>query len=45
MRRNFETAIAYGSKNSEAMLKLTNDVIAPLSGRVTLAVEKLKKVA
>lgn len=45
LRRNFDTAIAYGSKNSEAMLKLTNEVIAPLSGRVTLAVEKLKKAA
>jgi hypothetical protein len=45
MRRNFETAIAYGSQNSEAVLKLTNEAIAPLSGRVTLAVEKLKKVA
>jgi hypothetical protein len=45
LRRNFDTAIAYSSKNSEAMLKLTNEVMTPLSGRVTLAVDKLKKAA
>lgn len=45
LRRNLDTALAYGSKSSEAMLKLTNDVFAPISGRVTLAVEKVKKAA
>jgi hypothetical protein len=45
LRRNFDTAIALTSKNSEAMLKLTNDVIAPISGRVSLAVEKVKQAA
>jgi len=45
LRRNIDTAIAYTSKNGEAVLKLTNDVIAPISGRVSLAVEKVKKAA
>jgi phasin family protein len=45
LRRNFDSAIAYGSKTSEAVLKLTNDVIAPISGRVNLAVEKVRKAA
>ncbi len=45
LRRNFDAAFTYGSKTSEAMLKLTNDVIAPISGRVSLAVEKVKKAA
>jgi hypothetical protein len=44
-RRNFDKAITFGSKNSEAVLKLTNDVVAPISGRVSLAVEKVKKAA
>jgi phasin family protein len=45
LRRNFDTAVAYGSKTSEAMLKLTNEVIAPISGRVSLAVEKVRNAA
>ena len=45
LRRNFDSAIAYSSKTSEAMLKLTSDVIAPLSARMNLAVEKIKKAA
>jgi phasin family protein len=45
LRRNFDSAIAYGTKASEAVVKLTNEVVAPLSGRVTLAVEKVKKAA
>jgi hypothetical protein len=44
-RRNFDTAVAYGSKNSEAMLKLANEVMAPISGRVSLAVDKVRKAA
>ena len=44
-RRNFDSAVAYGSKNSEAVLKLANEVMAPLSGRVSLAVEKVRKAA
>ena len=45
LRRNFDAAIAYGSKNSEAVMKLTNDAFAPISGRVSVAVEKAKKAA
>lgn len=45
LRRNFDTAISYSTKTGEAMAKLTNDAFAPISGRVSLAVEKLKKAA
>lgn len=44
-RRNFDTAIAAGSKNSEALLKLINEAFAPISGRVSLAVDKVKQAA
>jgi len=44
-RRNFETAVATGSKNSEALLKLVNEAFAPISGRVSLAVDKIKQAA
>lgn len=45
MRKNFDSAVAYGSKNSEAMLKLMSDTMAPLSGRVSMAVEKARQSA
>ena len=45
LRRNFDAAVATGSKNSEAVVKLANDAFAPLSTRVSLAVEKYKKAA
>lgn len=45
VRRNFDSAVAYGSKNSEALLKLANEAFAPISGRVSLAVEIVKKAA
>lgn len=45
VRKNFDNAVAYGSKNSETFLKLMSDVMAPLSGRVSLAVEKARQVA
>ena len=45
LRRNFETAVASTSKNSEAMVKLANEVAAPISARVTLAVDKVKQAA
>jgi hypothetical protein len=44
-RRNFDLAVAQTSKNSEAVLKLANEVAAPISSRVSLAVEKIKKAA
>lgn len=43
VRRNFDTAVAYGSKNTEAVLKLASEVAAPLSGRVSVAVEKVRQ--
>ncbi|MFT4027900.1 MAG: phasin family protein [Novosphingobium sp.] len=45
LRRNFDIAVANTSKNSEAVLKLANEVAAPISGRVNLVVEKVKKAA
>lgn len=45
MRRNFDALIVATSKGSEASMKLANEAIAPLSARVTLAVEKLSKAA
>ncbi|WP_395328265.1 phasin family protein [Novosphingobium sp. BL-8H] len=45
LRKNFDTAVAYGSKNSETMLKLFSDVAAPISGRVSIAMEKARHAA
>ncbi len=45
MRRNFETVVSNTSKNSEAVVKLANEVAAPISARVSLAVAKVKKAA
>lgn len=45
LRRNFDTAVALGSKSTEAWLKLANEVVSPLSNRVSLAVEKVSKAA
>jgi phasin family protein len=44
-RRNFDALVAVSSKNTEAFLKLANDTVAPLTGRVEVATEKLAKVA
>lgn len=43
--KNLDAAIALGSKNSEAAIKLASAVLAPISGRFGLAVEKLRKLA
>lgn len=45
VKRNFDLAVAQTSKNSEAVLKLASEAAAPISGRVSLAVEKIKKAA
>lgn len=45
VRKNFDSAVAYSSKNSEAMLKLMNDVFAPISGRVSIAMEKARSAS
>jgi phasin family protein len=43
--RNFDTAVAQFSKATEAWVKLAGDVAAPISGRVSLAMEKVRKAA
>lgn len=45
VRKSFDTAVAQASKNSEAFLKLAGDVAQPLSNRVSVAVESVKKSA
>jgi phasin family protein len=45
LRRNFDAAMATGSKRSEAIVKLANDAFAPVSNRVSIAVEKVKQAA
>ncbi|MBT0671201.1 phasin family protein [Novosphingobium profundi] len=45
VRKNFDSAVATGSKNSEAMLKLMSDAFAPLSGRVSMAMEKARSAS
>jgi phasin family protein len=45
VRKNFDSAVAYSSKNSETFLKLFSDSFAPISGRVSLAVEKARSVS
>lgn len=45
LRRNFDIAVSNTSKNSEAVLKLASEAAAPISARVNLAVEKIKKAA
>jgi phasin family protein len=45
LRRNFDAAVAAGSKNSEKAVKLANDAFAPIQDRVSLAIEKVKKAA
>lgn len=44
-RRNLDAAISYGSKNTEAWLKIYNDAFAPISSRFSVAAEKIKKAA
>jgi hypothetical protein len=45
MRRNFDAMVAFGSKQTEAMMKLAGDAAAPVSNRVSIAVDKVKKAA
>jgi len=45
MRRNFDAAVSSGSKHSEMVLKLANDAFAPISTRVSVAIEKAKQAA
>ena len=43
MRRNFDAMLANTSKNTEKMMKLSNDAFAPLTARVNVAAEKMSK--
>ena len=43
--KHFDNAVAYSSKQSEKLMKLTSEVTAPLTARVSLAMEKLQKAA
>ena len=45
LRRNFETLIASTSKSTDAAMKLANEAMAPLSGRMNIATEKLSTIA
>jgi hypothetical protein len=45
IRRNFDSAVAFGSKETEKLVKLTNDAFAPISTRVSLIVDKVSKAA
>jgi phasin family protein len=44
-RRNFDAMVAYSSKNTDAVMKLMTETMAPISGRVSLAAEKISKAA
>lgn len=44
-RKYFDNVVAYNSKSAEAALKLANEAFQPLSSRVSLAVEKVRKAA
>ena len=45
MRKGFDTAVAQGSKNTEAMVKLANDMFQPISNRFAVAADLFKKAA
>lgn len=45
VRRNFDAAVSFGSKRTEALVKLYNEAFAPISNRVSLAAERIKKAA
>ena len=44
-RRNFDAAVSFGSKNTEALVKLYNEAFAPISSRASVAAEKIRKAA
>lgn len=45
MRRTFDAMMAQTTKSTDAAMKLATDTVAPITGRATVAAEKLKKVA
>lgn len=44
-RKGFDTAVAQGSKNTEALVKLANDMFQPISNRFAIAADFFKKAA
>lgn len=44
-RRNLDAIVAHTSKNAEAMMKLANDMFAPISTRASVAMERFNKAA
>lgn len=44
-RKSFDTAVAQGSKNTEAMVKLVSDMFQPISNRIAATTELFKKAA
>ncbi len=45
LRRNFDAAISTSARNTEAMVKLANDAFAPVSNRMSVAMDKVSKAA
>jgi phasin family protein len=45
VKKGFDTAVAQGSKNTEAMVKLMSDMFQPISNRIAVATETFKKAA
>ena len=44
-RKGFDTAVAQGSKNTEAMVKLVGEMFQPISNRIAVTTELFKKAA
>jgi phasin family protein len=44
-RKGFDIAVAQGSKNTEAMVKLVSDMFQPISNRIAVTTELFKKAA
>jgi len=43
MRRNFDAVVANTSKNTEKMMKLSNEAFAPITARLNVAADKITK--
>jgi phasin family protein len=44
-KKGFDTAVAQGSKNTEAMVKLVSEMFQPISNRIAVTTELFKKAA
>ncbi len=44
-KKGFDTAVAQGSKNTEAMVKLVSDMFQPISNRIAVTTDLFKKAA